>query len=454
MLLNRCFAITRFKATLVLAQNGPITIDLQGRDAHLPCGTRKLTKRQIAIEKRVDKWILPILIGLLLFLQVPSLAGPVTVLDFEGFPDSTILTNQYAGLAFTNTIILTAGISLNEFEFPPHSGVNVASDNGGPVSISFDSPVLSFGGYFTYEEPLRLDAFDSSSDFGDSARSSFSSNDALFGDPGSSPNEFIQVSFAAGISSVTITGDPLGGSFVMDDVTYTTADVSEPGSVFLFLSGAVALFTFRRKLSFMRRNLLIGGALLIGFIVIGTESWLLAKPKSQTADARPTAASMHIANQPWMTYHSAALGFSIDYPNDGTYVAKLAINQARLPFSIHGTVVDPPPVSGSEVWIAQPLTMFTPDTLANQENFQIYITPDPNILTSMPDSLEVSSSTTVINGLSFQELTVDPEVSTSRPFMHDYAYAIKHNGQYYVFQSTRGPDDHIFDQMMSSMKFE
>jgi len=190
---------------------------------------------------------LPISIGLLLCLQPQARAG--TVIDFEGFPDSTILTNQYGGLAFTNAIILTAGISLNEFEFPPHSGVNVASDNGGPISISFDGPILSFSGYFTYVEPLTLDAFDSGSNLVDSATSAFSSNDALFGDPGSSPNEFLQVDFAGGISSVTITGDPLGGSFVMDDVTYTTADVPEPKSSFFFLSGAAALFTLRRKFS-------------------------------------------------------------------------------------------------------------------------------------------------------------------------------------------------------------
>jgi hypothetical protein len=44
-----------------------------------------------------------------------------TTIDFEGFPDSTIVTTQYPGLTFSNTIILTSGISLNEFEFPPHS---------------------------------------------------------------------------------------------------------------------------------------------------------------------------------------------------------------------------------------------------------------------------------------------------------------------------------------------
>jgi hypothetical protein len=156
------------------------------------------------------RYSLPILAGVLLYLQ-PQARASTTFVDFDGLPDSTILTNQYDGLNFTNAIILTAGISLNEFEFPPHSGVNVASDNGGPISISFDGPILSFNGYFTYEEPLTLDAYDSSSDLVDSAASDFSSNDALFGDPGSSPNEFLQVSFANGISSVTITGDPLAG---------------------------------------------------------------------------------------------------------------------------------------------------------------------------------------------------------------------------------------------------
>ena len=101
---------------------------------------------------------LPILAGLLLYIQPQARADTI---DFEGLADSTILTNQYPGITFTNAIILTAGISLNEFEFPPHSGVNVASDNNGPITIVFSSPVLSFSGYFTYVEPLTLDAFDS-----------------------------------------------------------------------------------------------------------------------------------------------------------------------------------------------------------------------------------------------------------------------------------------------------
>jgi hypothetical protein len=187
---------------------------------------------------------------LLLALAAPAVltAGTIT-LDFEGFPDSTSLTTQYPGLTFTNATVITADISLNEFEFPPHSGVNVVFDDGGPMSISFASPVSSFGGYFTYAEPLTLAGFDATNSGVSSATSAFSSNLALSGDLGSTPNEFLQVSFAGGISSVTITGDPGGGSFALDDATITTADatVPEPGTIFLLLSGAAALLAFRKS---------------------------------------------------------------------------------------------------------------------------------------------------------------------------------------------------------------
>jgi hypothetical protein len=163
-----------------------------------------------------------------------------TTITFEGFPDSTILTTQYPGLTFTNTIILTSGISLNEFEFPPYSGTNVASDNNGPITIDFSPPVTDFSGYFTYIEPLSLDGFNASNMEVASAASEFSDNDALFGDPGSSPNELIELSYAGGMSSVTITGDPLGGSFTMDDITYTTA-TPEPRMLWLPILGLLAV---------------------------------------------------------------------------------------------------------------------------------------------------------------------------------------------------------------------
>jgi hypothetical protein len=191
---------------------------------------------------------------LLLMLSCGSLflrADPI-VIDFEGLNDGDSVTTQFAGVTFSDAAVLTAGISLNELEFPPHSGSNVVYDAGGPMTIAFAAPILSFGGYFTYAEALSLDAFDASSDLVASTSSAFDSNLALSGDPGSSPNEFLEVTFATGISSVTITGDPAGGSFVLDDATITPfgspATVPEPGTSVPLAVAAIALgAVFRRR---------------------------------------------------------------------------------------------------------------------------------------------------------------------------------------------------------------
>ena len=172
-----------------------------------------------------------------------SAPASADTIDFEGYADSTVITNQYAGLTFTNAIILTAGISLNEFEAPPNSGVNVLSDNNGPITIDFATPITSFSAYFTYYSPLTLTGFDSSNTQVVSATSVYSINVACdpgpscLGDPGSSPNESIQLSDLAGMSSVTIAGDSAGGSFAMDDMSYTSqaSTVPEPTSFTYFV---------------------------------------------------------------------------------------------------------------------------------------------------------------------------------------------------------------------------
>jgi hypothetical protein len=178
---------------------------------------------------------------------IPSVRADI--IDFESLSDLESVTNQFPGLTFTNTTVVTAGISVNELELPPHSGIHEVFDDGGPISIAFSGPVLSFGGYFTYLEPLTLTAFDAASNLVSSAASAYSTNDVLFGDSGSSPNEFLQVSFAGGISRVVIAGDPLGTSFTMDDVTYTPAStpVPEPASFVFLLTAAVAMFAARGR---------------------------------------------------------------------------------------------------------------------------------------------------------------------------------------------------------------
>lgn len=125
--------------------------------------------------------------------------------------------------------------------------MNVASDSGGPITIAFDTPVLSFAAYFTYLQPITLLAFNASNVQVGNAVSKYSNNTGTAGNVGSHPNELLQLIFAGGINSVSITGDPAGGSFVMDDVTLSP----EPGTLPLTLTGicVAALFLRRRFIS-------------------------------------------------------------------------------------------------------------------------------------------------------------------------------------------------------------
>jgi hypothetical protein len=106
------------------------------------------------------RWFVRLIVALVVAqVSVPLFAIPVAI-DFETLADSETVTNQFAGLTFSNSKALSAGISLNEFEFPPRSGANVVLDDGGAISITFASLAQSFGAYFTYSSSISLKAFD------------------------------------------------------------------------------------------------------------------------------------------------------------------------------------------------------------------------------------------------------------------------------------------------------
>ena len=178
--------------------------------------------------------------SLILSVPLPCAGG---ILTFEGFADGTDLVDQYAGVVFRNTMIITAGESLNEFEFPPYSGVNAATDSVGPVDILFDSPIQSFGAYFTYTIPIRVTAYDDASRVLGVVFSSYSNNLQFSGQPGSFPNELLELRFA-GIAEILIQGAPLGGSFVFDNLRIdqpVPTNIPEPSSFSSVVSGACAL---------------------------------------------------------------------------------------------------------------------------------------------------------------------------------------------------------------------
>jgi hypothetical protein len=169
------------------------------------------------------------------------------VLEFDELSDLDPLTDQYHaafGVDFSAATVLSAGVSLNEFEFPPRSGANVIFDDGGPMLVTFDVLALEAGGYFTYSEPITLTAYDASFNVLGTIGSSHSSNLALSGDPGSSPNELVQISIAGGFVHLGIAGDALGGSFVLDD--FTATPVPEPALSILAASGLVLIGALRR----------------------------------------------------------------------------------------------------------------------------------------------------------------------------------------------------------------
>lgn len=231
---------------------------------------------------------------ILCIVLVPLVAADSVVLDFEGFPDNAVLTTQYPGVTFSNAIILTAGISLNEFEFPPHSGRNVASDNGGPMSIAFASPIQSFSGYFTYLEPLTLTAFGDEGSQVAITHSLFSNNLACLagppcsGDSGSSPNELLQVSFPGGISRVNIAGDPSGGSFVIDDtnLAVTTVATPEPNTlILLMIAAAIGALSRKRQQSNRGRSPYVALSIVLGLCLAGM---LGAAPTMGAIAATPT----------------------------------------------------------------------------------------------------------------------------------------------------------------------
>lgn len=171
---------------------------------------------------------------------IASGTATATTIDFESFTDVQVLTNQIGGLTFQYATILSAGQSLNEFEFPPRSGNNVIVNTQGLLVIDFATPVTSIQAYLTYNKPLYMAVGDVNNFAVGQDGSDFFANLALSG-PGT-PNELFTLDYAPGIYRVAFTSfDYTPFSFVIDDLTFTPMNrVPEPASLALVLIGLLA----------------------------------------------------------------------------------------------------------------------------------------------------------------------------------------------------------------------
>ena len=195
---------------------------------------------------------------LLLLLSAGGLAYPATLIDFDSLSDGDSITNQLAGqgVTFQNAIALTAGLSLNEFEFPPFSGSSVLGDNGGPIIILFSALQSMVFANFTYATPVTIEAFGATNvSLGMvSSAPGCASNRQLTGTAGCPSNEQLTLLGIGSIARITITASPGGNSFALDDLTFEAASVTvpEPSSLVIAGSALAALGLLRRAV--VRRN--------------------------------------------------------------------------------------------------------------------------------------------------------------------------------------------------------
>lgn len=185
----------------------------------------------------------------LLSASSPCSADLVT---FEGYASGTILTNQDfgSGVTFAGAMILTKDISLPP-TFPPRSGVNVIfNPGGGAMTLNFSNAVDFFGGYFTYNDSLLVQAYDSNDNLIASSAALCDFN--TMGAGCSAPNELVQVTAVGSIWRVVIS-DNYSNIWTLDDASFTgsrdpSTTVPLPATAWLLFSGLGGLgFIGRRR---------------------------------------------------------------------------------------------------------------------------------------------------------------------------------------------------------------
>lgn len=176
-------------------------------------------------------------IALTLCLGLACNGAAAMPVHFEQFTDTFPLTNEVSGLTFSGGNVLTAGVSLNEFDYPPSSGSNVLAALLGSLTVNADTPFDQFSASFTFEDSLNFSGFDNLGNLlfiFDSPVASNLGSHTLIGQS------------APGIASLVVASQS-GTPFTMDDFDIGVSSVPEPGTLGLLTLGAAAGATVRRR---------------------------------------------------------------------------------------------------------------------------------------------------------------------------------------------------------------